>query len=158
MDTLTGKKAGAKLRDEYIPMWKATGSWQAAIDRYEIVVRDADKQKWMNPAWGDNYIQYEHGSDEGRNRFIVDTFIGTLAGVDRLRKDYSKAFMTGAEDTLEATYGRYGDPNPLLYLIGAETSFPILDPGEKGRRELQRAIRALKDLEQQGQKKGAKEK
>jgi len=156
-DTLSGKQAGAKLRDDYIPLWKANGTFEQMKERYDLVVRDAEKQKWMDPAWGDDWVQFEYGSDEGRNKHVIDTFIGTIAGYDRIRKDYAKAYMAGAEDTLEARYGRYGDPDPLLYLIGAETSFPILEPGEKGRRELQRAIRALKELEQQGSKKGAKE-
>ena len=148
-DTLSGKQAGAKLRDDYIPLWKANGTFEQMKERYDLVVRDAEKQKWMDPAWGDDWVQFEYGSDEGRNKHVIDTFIGTIAGYDRIRKDYAKAYMAGAEDTLEARYGRYGDPDPLLYLIGAETSFPILEPGEKGRRELQRAIRALKELEQQ---------
>jgi hypothetical protein len=148
---IDAKHGGSKFRDDYIPALRASGQWEWAKKTFNLEVVDRDRQKWDGAAYGDRYIQYKFGDENDEWKFAAFTFLATVAGLDRNIRDYGKTYMAATDPTTKRSYGRYADPNPLLYALGIETSIGLFDPQDKGRKEFMKMVRELKRELKQGE-------
>ena len=138
-----------------VALMKATGCWPIYKQFFEIRrLETKEKKRRTDPLFVDRYgnqVQYKMSSN-GAKWYAGMQLASLLIGLNRLPKDLAKRMMAAQEQKVVQTedftsiedYGRFGTPNPVLFLLGAETSVPVNTENEivfKAMKDLERALK-----------------
>jgi len=138
--------------DDYIQIFKATGSWPWVKEYFQIVEIPESRRYYSSPVYGEEGVQYQFRPGTAKKfEFATWTFLALMAGQDRAMREYSKAYMAGADPDADARFRSYEELNPLLYML-SEAKVPLMRPGAVGRKSLMKVLHDLKEMEKSYEK------
>jgi hypothetical protein len=115
------------------------------FDRYDLEVRPVGKMVPGSPTF--NNYQYRFGSQEGYNRFVLDTNILAAAGAKRMADDATGMMIAAGLIPPGSEFGYLENGNPVLYLFFRQSPMQIPKDWEMMDRRMRAQQYRLKELQ-----------
>ena len=121
------------MRPEWVYFFQNTGSWAIAQRWFDLKPVPADKRKPNEylqitaPDGTPMYTQWKFGSKTGRRNFMRFYMLTTIAGANRVMRDWSTSAIID-DDSEDIVFKRRGEGNTLLNLFGLETPGSLESP------------------------------
>ena len=140
------------LRPEWVYLWRKTGYWQYAVEMFDLVPVDEDNRRTNEYIMleGPNGLyrgsQYRFGSKWGRQKFLSFYYVTTMAGMNRVMRDWATSGIKGDDDP-QMVWKRHGLGSAWAHLLGVGTvgevpNWPTIEYTH--RRKTKRELDAIK--------------
>ena len=140
---ITNKYSGRPPAD-IVYLMKSTGNWDWFQKAFEVKsIREGEGLRLGDPTFSG--YQYEF-TGKGAESFANWLFLFTVLGTQRPIRDWTKAIMAADVKTEDMDLKRFADPNPFLFLLGAETSISnrdIMDTSFRNEKKIESDLKKI---------------
>ena len=146
-----------KVPPEDIYLLKGTAMWPFYKELFELSPIDPKRRRPQDPTFSNEFDQQQQYkmTKSGARKYAAFSVATLLMGVNRIPKDYTKAFMAKDQDDeslRKQQLRRFASPNFLLYWLGAETPLRSVDERELIKRNEFRIQKIFNELTRERKK------